>query len=94
VKLNAWMVAGGLLLAYAIWRAYGPRPDVAADTVSASAADDETSTTGPLQAFSNAFGTAAAVGGFEDAAGLPDDGTDGGDDQGDELGDLSLGGML
>lgn len=68
MKLNPWIVAGGLLLGYALWRAYGPRPASAADDQAETGASDET-ITGPLQAFSNGFGAVAAVGGFDDAAG-------------------------
>jgi hypothetical protein len=87
LKVNAWVVAGGLLLAYALWRAYGPRPDLAADTVAASAADDETITTGPLQAFSNAFGALALAGGFNDVAGFDPSEDDTGDGSDQFLGD-------
>lgn len=106
MKLNAWMVGGGLLIAYALWRAYAPAPVLAdaattSDT-SQSLDDSDTDVENDLsQSTSNAIGSVTDLLGFEDLPPLDDDDDIGqldsdssGDDSSGLLGDDNLGDLL
>jgi len=91
VKLNPWIVAGGLLVLYALWNAYGPAPsDPSVDASDSGSFDsgDGSDSGGVSQTASNALGQFQDAFGFADLGPLGDDGDVGElDDSSDELGD-------